>query len=106
MESKVRFVDEKLKEAFEQTKEVDPRLYKELERAFNSITSDAFFGRRVKKELIPKELIKKYSLTNLFIYNLSSSWRLIYSLVNEEVEVIAVVLDWMNHKDYERIFGF
>lgn len=67
MESKIRFVDEKLKEAFEQTKEKDPYLFKELERAFKSITNEAFFGRKVKRELIPKELIKKISLL-IFIF--------------------------------------
>lgn len=106
MECKVRFLDEKLKESFFALKEKNPQLYKELERAFSSICRDAFFGRRVKKELIPKDLAKKYALTNLWIYNLSSGWRLLYSLVNEEIEVVSVVLDWMSHKDYERLFGF
>jgi len=54
MECKVRFVSEELKNAFEELKEKNPKLHKELERAFSSICSDAFFGRRVKKELIPK----------------------------------------------------
>ncbi len=23
-----------------------------------------------------------------------------------KIEIIAVILDWMNHKDYERLFNF
>ena len=106
MECKVRFVNEELKKSFEGLKETNPQLHKEIERAFSSICHDAFFGRRVKKELIPKKLIKDYDINNLFIYNLSEGWRLIYSLVNENIEVISIVLDWMNHKDYERLFKF
>jgi len=106
MECKIKFISEDLKKAFEELKERYPKLHKELERAFLSICNDAFFGRRVKKELIPKKLIKDYDINNLYIYNLSEGWRLIYSLVNENLEVIAVVLDWMDHKDYERLFRF
>lgn len=75
MECKVRFVNPELKTTFEELKIKNPRLYKELERAFVSICKDSFFGRRVKKELIPKELIKKYGINNLLIYNLSEGWR-------------------------------
>jgi len=106
MECKVRFISEELKKAFESLNEKNPRLYKEIERAFSSICNDAFFGRRVKKELIPKKFIKDYDINNLFIYNLSDGWRLIYSLVNEDIELISIILDWMNHKDYERLFNF
>jgi|SRR3989344_1889368 len=106
MECKVKFISEELKGAFENLEQTNPQLHKELKRAFSSICHDAFFGRRVKKELIPKKLIKDYDINNLFIYNLSGGWRLIYSLVNENIEVISVILDWMNHKDYERLFKF
>ena len=39
-----------------------------------------FCGRSVKKKLIPKNLIKKYKLDNLWIYNLRKDWRLLYSI--------------------------
>ena len=106
MECKIRFINTELKNAFEELKEKNPQLHKELERAFSSICNDAFFGRRVKKELIPKELKIKYNINNLWIYDLSGGWRLIYSLVNDDIELISIVLYWMNHKDYERLFKF
>jgi len=106
MESKVIFVDEELKKAFENLKFEDERLYKEIEEAFNAIKQNAFFGRNVRKKLIPKELIQKYEIDNLWIYNLRKDWRLLYTITNNEVEVLAVILDWMNHKDYERLFNF
>ena len=106
MESKVIFVDEELKKAFENLKFEDERLYKEIEEALKAINQNAFFGRNVKKKLIPKELIKKYEIDNLWIYNLRKDWRLLYTITNNEVEVLAIVLDWMNHKDYERLFKF
>lgn len=106
MESRVIFKDKELKNSFEELKEKDKRLRKEIEEALNTLKQNAFFGRNVKKKLIPRELKQKYNITNLWIYNLRKDWRLIYTITNNEVEVLAIVLDWMNHKDYERLFKF
>ena len=106
MECKVKFVDEKLRLAFDEIEKSDPRLHKEIEKAFRDICQNAFCGRNVKKELIPKEFIKKYGINNLWIYNLRIDWRLFYSIGRDEIEVLALVLDWMNHRDYERLFKF
>lgn len=106
MECKINFIDVKLRETFENLKESDDRLYREIGKALNDICYNAFCGRNVRKKLIPKNLIQKYGIDNLWIYNLRKDWRLLYSLAGDEVEVIAIVLDWMGHKDYEKLFGF
>jgi len=103
---KVVFVDNSLEDAFNGLTEKDPTK-KALTKAIRDIKENCYCGRNVKKKLIPKKLIKKYGINNLWIYNLPSSWRLLYSLTNSgEIELIAVVLDWMNHKDYEKLFKF
>ena len=106
MEAKIIFADEKLKEAFESLKDSNEKFYNELERAFKEISENVYRGRNVKKKLIPKTLIQKYGVNNLWVYNLSSGWRLIYSAGNNEIEVLGIVLDWMSHKDYEKLFKF
>jgi hypothetical protein len=99
---KVVFIDDELEKAFEGLKDNDS-LKKGLIKAIQEISQNAFCGRNVKKVLIPK----KYSnLNNLWVYNLPSAWRLVYSLSPGEIKIIAVILDWMDHKDYERLFGF
>lgn len=106
-EGEIKFGDENLKVSFEELKEKDKELYERLEKALTDISKNVFCGRNVKKELIPKSLIKKYGLNNLWIYNLSEGWRLLYFITTpNKVEIIAVVLDWMNHKDYDRLFNF
>lgn len=103
---KVVFVDESLEKSFNELNEIDP-IKKALIRAITALQEDAFSGRNVKKSLIPKPLIQKYGLNNLWIYNLPDGWRMLYVLTpSEEVQIIAVVLDWMNHKDYEKLFNF
>ena len=104
--SDIKFIDETLEKSFNELSDEDP-IKKALIRAMQNIKEDCFCGRNVKKKLIPKEFIAKYNINNLWIYNLPSAWRMFYSITpGEEVEVIAVILDWMNHKDYERLFGF
>ena len=65
-----------------------------------------FCGRNVKKKLIPKEIVQKNKIDILWIYNLRKDWRLLYSVGRDEIEIIAVILDWMDHKDYEKLFKF
>src|SRR3989344_9004546 len=107
MEGIVKFCDEKLKEAFEDLKNVDKELYEQIDKATDEISRNVFCGRNVKKKLIPKELIHKHGLDNLWIYNLRSGWRLFYSVTSpDRIQILAIVLDWMNNKDYERLFKF
>ncbi len=103
---KVVFIDQSLEKTFNELNDIDP-LKKGLTRAIKDIQENAFCGRNVKKKLIPKEFIIKYNINNLWIYNLPDAWRMLYVLTpSEEVQIIAVILDWMDHKDYERLFKF
>ena len=107
MEGIVKFTDEKLKEAFEILKEIDRELYNQIDKATDEISKNVFCGRNVKKKLIPREFSRKYRIDNLWIYNLRSGWRLLYSVSSpDKIQILAIVLDWMNHKDYERLFNF
>jgi Txe/YoeB family toxin of Txe-Axe toxin-antitoxin module len=103
---RVIFVDKNLEDSFNVLSNKDP-LKKALVKAIKNIQKNAFCGRNVKKNLIPKKFVSKYKLKNLWIYNLPSSWRLLYSITpGEDVKIIAAVLDWMSHKDYDRLFRF
>jgi hypothetical protein len=103
---KVVFIDQELEDSFNQLSDKDP-VKKGIVRAIKFIQEDFASGRNVKKELIPKRLIDKYDINNLWIYDLPNGWRLLYSVTSGgEIEIIAAVLDWMDHKDYEKLFGF
>ena len=108
--SLVRFGDEKLKEAYDQLPSgagCDIELKQLLDRAFIDLRDNAFCGIQIKKKLIPKEYIKKYGkLDNLWKYNLPNAWRLIYTIKRDIVFVLSVVLEWMNHKEYENRFKY
>ncbi len=103
---KVVFIDDNLEKSFNELSNKDS-LKKALKKAIINIQENIFCGRNVKKKLIQKTLMKKYRINNLWIYNLPSAWRLLYSITpSKEIQIIAAILDWMNHKDYERLFKF
>ena len=104
--SKIQFVDNKIKKAFEQLKSTDNKFYNHLARAFNDIEEHAFCGIQIPKRLMPKAYIKKYNVHNLWKYNLPDAWRLLYSIEANEIIVISIVLEWMDHKEYERRFNY
>ncbi|MGI0135174.1 MAG: hypothetical protein ACREBW_09485 [Candidatus Micrarchaeaceae archaeon] len=58
------------------------------------------------KRLIPKIYMQKYGVNNLRKYNLPHGWRLVYSLKGSEIEIIAIILEWFTHKEYERRFNY
>lgn len=107
--SRVVFADEKIKKAFEELKESTTEkkmLYDWLNRAFDDIAKDATCGIQIPNRLIPKEYVRKYGINNLWKYNLPNAWRLLYSIRKDEITILSVILEWLDHKNYERRFGY
>src|SRR3989344_2583593 len=84
------------------------QLFKSIKRVKELIETNKFYGDNVKKDLIPYFYKEKYGVTNLFRVELVGYWRLIYTLedAGNNVETLAIVLEFMDHKDYDRRFGY
>lgn len=104
--SKVVFISEKLEKTFDSIPESE-LLKKNIKKAIENLKENALAGIRIPKRLFPNEYIIKYNITNLWKYDLPDGWRLIYTLVSpNKVEILSVILEWFNHKDYERKFHY
>ena len=104
--SKVVFIEDKLETTFYSLKNDDP-IKKSLIRAIKDLKANAFSGIQIPKRLIPKSYIRKYGLNNLWKYDLPQGWRLLYTVTAEnEVELISAILEWFNHKDYEKRMNY
>jgi len=102
----VVFATEKLEKEFEKL-DAEGDLKKHLRRAIDDLKKNPFCGIKLKHNLFPKEYMQKYKITNLWKYNLPGGWRIIYTLLDEsEVELLSVILEWFNHKEYERRFNY
>lgn len=64
------------------------------------------YGIHIPKDRIPKEYVVKYDVSNLWKVNLSGAWRMVYTIRGSEVEIISLILDIVNHSDYEKKFGY
>ncbi len=108
MKSKVKFADQKLGLVFQSLKDSkteDKKLHAWLVRAIEDIEENAFCGIQIPKRLIPREYLQKYNIKNLWKYNLPNAWRLLYTIGRDGAEIISVLLEWMDHKTYERRFN-
>lgn len=104
--SKVRFCDTKVKDKFYKLCKQEKSMCANLNRAFKQIEENSFCGIQIPKRLIPKDYLKKYGIRNLWKYNLPSGWRLLYSIKSNQVMVVAIVIEWLKHKDYEGEFKY
>jgi len=105
---KVIFIDKDLEITFNNLSEKDP-IKKGLIKAIKDIKENFFVGRLITKDTHNKNKIKKildkYEVNNIRIYNLPSYWRVLYSITkSEDLKIIAVILDWKDHKEYDRLF--
>ena len=56
-------------------------------------------------KMIPFNLVQKYGINNLWIIDLVGYWRILYTLKTSEVEIISLILEWMDHDKYNKTFG-
>ena len=105
----VAFITHKLKKEFESLKEgkvEDKNLHKFITRAIDDLKDNPMYGTKIQKKLWPKDYIKKYNITNLWKYDLPNAWRLIYTIESDEVKIMNIILEWFNHKDYDKRFKY
>jgi len=107
MKSQVYFGDEEIKQAYNSLRNSKSKeLYKWISKAIDDLEKNAFYGIQIAKRLIPREWVLKFNIDNLWKYNLPKGWRLFYSVSNNKVVIITIIIDWLSHKEYERRFKY
>jgi len=102
----VVFADDKLEKAYNSLED-DDWLKKAVKKAIDNLKENIFCGERIPQKQIPKEYKTKYGIDNLWWYPLPNAWRLIYSVITpSNVEILAVILEYFDHKNYERKFRY
>ncbi|MBU2589173.1 MAG: hypothetical protein KKB39_00240 [Nanoarchaeota archaeon] len=78
------------------------KLLKSIKQKINFLKLNPFYGDNIPKNLIPKE----YDVQNLWRVELVNFWRMLYTIRGDQIEIICFVLDILNHKDYNKKFGY
>lgn len=74
-------------------------------RALRSILlADCLHGEVVKKDRMPRVLRDRYGLENLYVEDLPSFWRLLYTIVRDRGERYIVVMEIVDHETYSKWF--
>jgi hypothetical protein len=81
-------------------------LLNSIKQKIEILKANPEYGTHVEKDRIPREYVKIYDVSNIWKVDLSSGWRMIYTIRGSEVDIIALILDLMNHRDYEKKFGY
>ena len=93
------------------------RVYRNLQRgsvekrmvdsALDKLKQNMMAGDKIQRPQWPPYYMRRYSINNLWKYNMSKSSRLIYTLLSENGRWMVVVLEmFMTHKEYEKRFGY
>jgi len=105
----VAFINQKLEDSYNSLKDgkfEDKELFNFLTRAKADLMKDPLCGVRIPENLIPSEYTKNYGIKALWKYNLPNAWRLIYTVIGNDIKIVSVLLEWMTHKEYERRFNY
>ena len=105
----VIFINNNLKSDFEKLEKgnfENKKLFEYINRAFDDLKKDPLSGIKIEKRLWPKFYIQTYKISNLRKYDLPNGWRLIYTIETDEVKVLNIIIEWFNHKVYERRFKY
>lgn len=88
------------------------RTDKEAQSLFNSINrvteilkTNPQYGNPISKRLIPDSLLKE-GIQNLYRVELSNYWRLLYTIEGTKIEILVFVLKILDHKEYNKLFGY
>lgn len=82
------------------------QLLRSIKQKIEFIKRNPFYGDPIAKNLMPEEYKIKYKAINLFRAELSQFWRMIYTLKGNEIEIIAFVIDIIDHPTYDKKFGY
>ena len=109
LNSRVIFHNKELYETYKELEKgnaEEQKLFKWITRAIKDLKEDAFSGIAIPKDRVPKKYQKEFEAKSIWKYDLPKAFRLIYTVENNQVEVFAIVLEWFDHKSYEKRFKY
>ncbi len=80
-------------------------ILKSFDRIKEILKENPQYGDPIKKDLIPDEF-KKLGINNLYRVELSNYWRILYTIEGNKIEILLFVLNIVDHKEYNKLFGY
>jgi mRNA-degrading endonuclease RelE of RelBE toxin-antitoxin system len=81
-------------------------LLKLIDKGIAKLIDNYETGQKIQKRLWPKYYAEKYGINNLWRLRLDDYWRMVYTMIGEKVRIVAVILEVLDHKEYDKRFGY
>lgn len=78
----------------------------QLDDAMDLLKKNPDTGNRIKTRMWPAKYVKKYNINNLYRYSLGSGWRMIYTIIGQQGRINCVMLEVLDHRNYDKLFGY
>ncbi|MFA4946788.1 MAG: hypothetical protein WC607_04625 [Candidatus Micrarchaeia archaeon] len=82
------------------------QLLNSIQKKSELLKANPDYGDKIPRDCWPKKLVEKYGLTNLWRVELTNYWRMIYTLRGDKIEVVCFVINLLDHKKYDKLFGY
>jgi len=82
------------------------QLLSSINTALKNIKANSHYGDLIPRKYISKKTKNRYGTDKILRVELVGYWRLLYTLIGDEVSIIAFILEFMDHKKYDKVFGY
>ena len=77
-----------------------------IEKGIAKLIENREAGQKIQKKLWPMFYVQKYGISNLWRLRLDDSWSMVYTIIGEQVRIVTVILEVLDHKEYDKRFGY
>jgi mRNA-degrading endonuclease RelE of RelBE toxin-antitoxin system len=88
------------------TKSDNQILLRAINQKIELLRNNPEHGTHIQRDRIPYEYLMSYNANSLWKINLSGAWRMIYTIRGNEIEILALIIDLLSHRTYEKKFGY
>jgi hypothetical protein len=82
------------------------QLLDSVNHAITNIQINHNYGDLIPKKYISISTKTKYNTDKVYRVPLVGYWRLLYTIVGDDAKIIAFILEFMDHKKYNKVFGY
>ncbi|MFH1750824.1 MAG: type II toxin-antitoxin system RelE/ParE family toxin [Candidatus Micrarchaeota archaeon] len=97
---------QQLKQSAENGNGASQILLKKLDKAIAKLKYNFRSGEHIPRDQIPDYYTARFGVENLWKINIDPDYRLIYTIRGTEIEVMSVLLEFFDHKDYNKRFKY
>ncbi len=80
------------------------RLLNSLKKKEEILKVNPEYGDHIPRKYIKRKTIKKYGTDSLWRVEVYNYWRAIYTLTGNEIEILTLILDVVDHNTYNKLF--